>query len=283
MNKEFGAKLRYYRNEKGYDIYDLSAIVGISDRYLYNLEAGKKKNISFQKLRDLILTLSLDGVVRPGLEPIQYGTTSNFPDQLELNLHVLKDLLFAATGLYSYTHCYRQIITSAGLHAIKEEVIYDRPVRKDAQYEIWLFGNYTVQRNIESMIYDIVNYKLHYRIFISLKSNLEELHRDLTRLVHETISNAAAETREFLGKNKWEKLLTVYLLPDVYFLSNFHLYNAKGQGLFGLIEMHANPIQEQQLELMETFTVNDYQEKIKGIMFKVAENSADGGKRFQFK
>lgn len=258
MNREFVEKFIYYRKELQLKVADLAKLIGLSTKYIYNIEKeanGKKgikdqskKNISLEKLRDIILVLSQKKVtsnMRAFLEDADIKTEGFFngisPNPKELNLDILHYLSLASVNLESYSAHFQIIddLSTSGteLSEFIKSHIGDKAISTIYHdYQVWTFSDvlsdgFNKSASAKLTAYNIINYKIKYVYFIPIDDDFqpEIAYKNVKKAVNELLSNVNEEIQAYWKNENWEEYLIYYGISKASFLCRFRLYNATGE------------------------------------------------------
>lgn len=258
MDKDFVKKLSEYRSGLKLNVPALARLVGLSPKYLYNIEKQQdenlkdaehqKKNISFDKLRNIILSLSLKHIdpdtakflkEKKNTKDGYFTKESLLPPPDKLNLSVLRDLLFSSVGLSEYIKSYKpveRVHTSETELKDFIETLKGKSTRSiNHDYQIWTFSDvlsdsFTNESTAPVTANNIISFKIKYVYFTPFAEETQQrtAFNNVRLAVKKILANSDAETKRYWEKEGWEKYLIFYGLSQTAFLCRFRLYNPAG-------------------------------------------------------
>jgi hypothetical protein len=239
LNPKFITNLVERRHELMYSVEELSNIVGITNKYLYNIERRNKvdtgthirKNITLNKLNKLILGLSARDKVISDIQALS-------PNDLDFD--ELIKLSLSALGLEKYLPFYKtkqQINTSEHLiskYVDNNGLDNDKIENISHEFEIWTFsdviGEYLYAENAKSCANNILKYKIKYIFIHPIGDNIEwkGAKENILHQVNEILSTKGnSNLKKYWVNEKWLDYIEFIGVPDSLFLSRIRIYNPK--------------------------------------------------------
>ncbi len=305
MNDDFVRKIAANRSALGLKVTELSKLAGISAKYLYNIEknadvsnpATRKKNISLEKVRDIILALSLKNINEKAKKFIKdskdvkttffksKGKEIQLPLEDELNLNTLRDLVFSSIGLEVYSDNFRPTLKDTTKEIEVEKFISTlKGISFDKMqhaYEIWTFSDILTEgfhdiSSAERVAANIINYKIAYTYFIPFgHTRGKAAYNNIKDQIEKLLKIAPKNLQEFWKGNKWKEFVKFYELPKVAFFSRFRLYDPKGvvKGNYNVGGTYSTTVS---LVDIDVDTVVELRNNLRDIMYEIEANKKTG-------
>jgi DNA-binding XRE family transcriptional regulator len=262
MENSFSYFLRVYRDELRLTFERLGNIAGLSKQYLHNLENHKlNKNLSFEKLKDVIVLLSQkevsseqDKFVTKSKNPKaaasktgrrkkgegnpSYYDKKGFPEPSELDLEKFKKMLFVSTGLTKYENSFVPVESIASSKTEIDEYIERNKFaeQKIAElkhtYEVWtlsdILGETLFDESAEKTAEYIIKNKIKYINFVPLDDNTQwrTAYQRIKSFAEKIIGESNKATKDYwTKKDKWENYIHFYGVSNASFFIRLRIYN----------------------------------------------------------